>query len=46
MADLVLLKNNPLENIAHSKEIAGVMIWGRYVAEADIAKELKTLEEK
>ena len=46
VADLVLLKNNPLENIAHSKEIAGVMIGGRYVAEADIAKELKTLEKK
>ncbi|MDQ3279211.1 MAG: amidohydrolase family protein, partial [Bacteroidota bacterium] len=46
LADLVLLKKNPLENIANTREIAGVMIGGRYISEADIAKELKTLEKE
>jgi hypothetical protein len=44
VADLVLLKSNPLENIAHSKTIAGVMIGGRFLSEAEIAAELKKLE--
>lgn len=46
VADLVLLKANPLENIANSKSIAGVMIGGRFLSEAEIAAELKKLEKQ
>ncbi|HEV7330983.1 MAG TPA: amidohydrolase family protein [Flavisolibacter sp.] len=46
VADLVLLKANPLENIANTKLIAGVMIGGRYLPETEIASELKKLEKQ
>jgi adenine deaminase len=35
-ADLVLLESNPLEDIANSREIAGVMVRGRYFDRADL----------
>jgi hypothetical protein len=35
-ADLVLLEGNPLEDIAHTRQIAGVMVRGRYYARADL----------
>jgi cytosine/adenosine deaminase-related metal-dependent hydrolase len=35
-ADLVLLEGNPLENITNTREIAGVMVRGRYYARADL----------
>jgi adenine deaminase len=35
-ADLVLLEANPLEDIAHTRQIAGVMVRGRYYARADL----------
>ena len=46
VADLVLLKANPLENIANTKQIAGVMIGGRYLPGTEIASELKLLEKQ
>jgi imidazolonepropionase-like amidohydrolase len=46
VADLVLLKANPLENIANTKTIAGVMIGGQFLSEAEIAAELKKLEKQ
>jgi imidazolonepropionase-like amidohydrolase len=35
-ADLVLLDASPLENIANTKKIAGVMLAGRYFSRADL----------
>lgn len=35
-ADLVLLEANPLEDINHTREIAGVMVRGRYFDRADL----------
>jgi adenine deaminase len=35
-ADLVLLEANPLEDITSTREIAGVMIRGRYFDRADL----------
>ncbi len=35
-ADLVLLEGNPLEDIANTQEIAGVMVRGRYYTRADL----------
>jgi imidazolonepropionase-like amidohydrolase len=34
-ADLVLLDANPLENIANSRRIAGVMLRGPWLSRAD-----------
>ena len=39
-ADLVLLDGNPLENIANTSRIAGVMIGARWLPKADIDKRL------
>ena len=39
-ADLVLLDANPLENIANTTRIAGVMIGGRWMPKAEIDKRL------
>ena len=35
-ADLVLLEGNPLEDIANTREIAGVMVRSRYYTRADL----------
>jgi cytosine/adenosine deaminase-related metal-dependent hydrolase len=35
-ADLVLLEGNPLEDIANTRQIAGVMVRGRYFSWADL----------
>jgi hypothetical protein len=35
-ADLVLLEGNPLQDIANTRQIAGVMAQGRYYARADL----------
>jgi adenine deaminase len=35
-ADLVLLEGNPLEDIANTRQIAGVMVRGRYYSRADL----------
>jgi imidazolonepropionase-like amidohydrolase len=43
-ADLVLLDANPLENIANSRRIAGVMLRGRWLARGDLDRILATLE--
>jgi hypothetical protein len=37
----VLLEGNPLEQIAHTSRIAGVMIGGRWLPKADIERRLK-----
>ena len=42
-ADLVLLDANPLENIANSRRIAGVMLRGRWLSRADLDRILKEL---
>jgi hypothetical protein len=39
-ADLVLLQGNPLQDIANTARIAGVMINGRWLAKAEIDKRL------
>jgi len=39
-ADLVLLDANPLENIANTMRIAGVMIRGRWIPKAEIDRRL------
>jgi imidazolonepropionase-like amidohydrolase len=36
IADLVLLRANPLENIVNTREIAGVVTDGRYLSSADL----------
>ena len=36
IADLVLLRANPLENIANTREIAGVVTDGHYLSSADL----------
>ncbi len=36
LADLVLLEANPLENIAHTKRIAAVIVNGRYLSRAEL----------
>jgi imidazolonepropionase-like amidohydrolase len=36
IADLVLLHANPLENIANTRKIAGVVTDGRYLSSADL----------
>jgi imidazolonepropionase-like amidohydrolase len=42
-ADLVLLDANPLENIANTRRIAGVMIRGRWIPKAEIDRRLAEL---
>lgn len=39
-ADLVLLDANPLENIANTSRIAGVMVGGRWIPKAEIDRRL------
>jgi imidazolonepropionase-like amidohydrolase len=40
-ADLVLLDANPLENIANSRRIAGVVLRGRWLSRSDIERMLE-----
>jgi imidazolonepropionase-like amidohydrolase len=42
-ADLVLLDANPLENIANTSRIAGVMIRGRWLPKAEIDRRLASM---
>lgn len=42
-ADLVLLDENPLEDIAHTSEIAGVMLRGRWLPEHELDARLDAL---
>ena len=44
VADLILLDADPLENIEHTKKIAGVMLRGKWMPKDLIADELKKLE--
>jgi imidazolonepropionase-like amidohydrolase len=39
-ADLVLLDANPLENIANTTRIAGVMVRGRWIPKSEIDRQL------
>jgi hypothetical protein len=43
-ADLLLLSANPLEKITNTQKMEGVMVGGRWLARADIDRELKKLE--
>ncbi len=42
-ADLVLLAGNPLEDIRHTSDVAGVMVQGRWIDRAHIERELDHL---
>jgi imidazolonepropionase-like amidohydrolase len=42
-ADLVLLRGNPLQDIAQTQAPAGVMVNGRWIARAEIDERLKRL---
>ncbi|HUF11170.1 MAG TPA: amidohydrolase family protein [Rhodothermales bacterium] len=42
-ADLVLVDANPLEDVAHVKEPAGVMVRGRWLSEEDIQSRLSEI---
>jgi len=44
-ADLVLLEANPLEDIANTREIAGVVAQGRYFSRADLDQILESVAE-
>jgi imidazolonepropionase-like amidohydrolase len=43
-ADLVLLSANPLENVANTQKIAGVIVSGRYYRRAELEKMLGDVE--
>ncbi|MEO1022398.1 MAG: amidohydrolase family protein [Bacteroidota bacterium] len=45
-ADLLLLNENPLKDITHIKNQAGVMVGGRWYTKAWIDSELEALETK
>ena len=42
-ADLVLLHANPLEDIANTQEIAGVMVKGKWLAEASLEARVEAI---
>ena len=42
-ADLVLLKANPLDDMANVSQQAGVMVRGRWLSEQDIASRLQQI---
>ena len=44
VADLVLLDANPLDNIANTQRIAGVVVAGRYLSRADLDQLLRGVE--
>ena len=46
VADLILLNDNPLTNIEHTKNIEGVMLNGKWLSRSWIDNELKKLEKK
>ncbi len=43
-ADLVLVNRNPLEDVSHLRDRAGVMVRGSWLSEADIQQELAEIE--
>jgi len=45
-ADLILLDQNPLENIANMDSIAGVMVRGNWLSREEIDARLKEIEER
>ena len=45
-ADLVLLDANPLENIANTSRISGVMIRGRWIPKAEIDRRLAAIRQQ
>ena len=45
-ADLVLLKANPLDNISHTRDIAGVMVRGRWLPQEELQGMLNELATK
>ena len=44
VADLVLLDANPLEDIANTQRIAGVVVAGRYLSRGDLDRLLRSVE--
>ena len=45
-ADMVLLNTNPLENISHTRDIAGVMVRGRWLPQTELQGMLDELASK
>ena len=46
IADLVLLKANPLENISNTKKIDAVILDGKYLSQADLQTQLNQVREQ
>lgn len=46
VADLILVNDNPLKNIANTQKIEGVLLGGTWLPKATIEKELKGLEKQ
>ncbi|MBX2815538.1 MAG: amidohydrolase family protein [Saprospiraceae bacterium] len=46
LADLILLRQNPLEDIQHLRGIKGVMLEGRWLDEAEIESKLRAILEE
>jgi imidazolonepropionase-like amidohydrolase len=44
LADMVLLSANPVEDIANTQKIAGVILNGQYIRRADLDKILGRVE--
>ncbi len=44
-ADLLLVDGNPLDDLAHLKELSGVMVRGNWLSRADIQARLESIEE-
>jgi len=44
VADLVLLDANPLDDIANTQRIAGVVVTGRYLSRAELDRLLRSVE--
>ena len=42
-ADMVLINNNPLNNISALKEISGVMVRGTWLSKDEIDKKLESI---
>ena len=42
-ADLILVKDNPLDDVAHLQQPSGVMVRGRWFSEDEIRQRLRTL---
>lgn len=44
-ADLLLVKANPLKDVKNARKLAGVMVWKKWISEAEIGESLNRLVE-